>query len=104
MNKCEQCTSCQDHNTENCQDGSNYLDYKGSNYRKQLLCNNFKPIPYIRENLTLSYKYAVEKISQLVDTKHIKDAFAGSTVLAHLYELEKETTLEDLCDFRASGS
>ena len=49
---------------------------------------------------TVSYNTAIKLISVCIDSNTIGDAFVGSTILAVLFDLDKEKTLSDLISYR----
>ncbi len=51
--------------------------------------------------MEIEYDAAVRHISALMDRRVLKDAFQGSSVLAQLFNLPKEITLEDLLEYRS---
>ena len=48
---------------------------------------------------TISYNKAVEKIAMIGDTLKI-DGFKQSTILATLFNVDKEKTMDDLANYR----
>ena len=52
--------------------------------------------------MTIEYRKAVESINQMINTKVIDNVFKASTILAYLFDLTKEKTMEDLIALRKS--
>ena len=53
--------------------------------------------------MNIDYAVGVKRLSQLLDAKIVKDAFQASSILAGLFHIPKESTLDALIDYRGRG-
>ena len=51
-------------------------------------------------NRKVTYGRAIDRMVFMLDQKMLKDAFQASTILAVLYSMEKEQTLDDIMQAR----
>ena len=55
------------------------------------------------KRMPIDYAVGVKRMSQLVDAKIVKDTFHASNILAGLFHIPKESTLDALIDYRGRG-
>ncbi len=50
----------------------------------------------------ISYERATERLSEMAKCKFLKDTFMASSILAYLFDVPNEKTMDDLLEYRDS--